>query len=136
MEFQVLHAGMILFPCLSLNNESGLEIFCSSDADTEWHSRPRPCGWYREVAWIPAHLLRDGALTVTAALWSFQPRVAHFLERDAIGIRAVESASAGAARGELGGWLGGVIRPSLQWNVEYQPHCPSVSDVELQRTKE
>jgi lipopolysaccharide transport system ATP-binding protein len=120
MEFEVETAGLVLFPSLSVYNEWGTEVLWATDTGTEWHGRRRPAGWYRVVAWVPAHFLAAGAMTITAGVCSFTPKVEHFREPDAINFQAVETSGA-AARGSFSGYIGSVTRPKLEWKVEYAP---------------
>lgn len=119
MHFELLRGGIRVFPVISLNNEWGTEVLCSNGAGSVGQGEPRPAGYYRITAWIPPHLLRDGAMTVTAAIYSFQPRVVHFLEPDAVGFQMVESPGSVATRGEFPSFIGGVIRPLVPWTVDY-----------------
>jgi lipopolysaccharide transport system ATP-binding protein len=118
MEFEVFTAGMILFPALSINTEYG-ELLKSTDVSTEHHARPRSPGRYRVVAWVPANLLAPGPLTVTAAMYSYRPYVEHFAEADVVSFEAIETD--GGSRGQFPGYFGGVVRPWMEWSVDYDP---------------
>jgi lipopolysaccharide transport system ATP-binding protein len=115
MEFDVLESGVALFPSLTIHNDR-TAVLWATDASSDWHGRARPAGRYTEIAWIPAHLLSEGALRVTAAVHSFRPRTAHFVEPDAVVFHAVESS--GGARGQFAGSMEGAVRPLLEWSVE------------------
>lgn len=78
----------------------------ATDADAEWRGRVRPPGRYRVIAWIPPNLLTYGAMTVTAGVSSFVPRVEHFLEVDAVRFQAVDPLGAGTTRGDFTGYIG------------------------------
>lgn len=116
MEFVVLRGGLVLFPALILNNEYG-ELLWSTDVSTKYHATPRSPGLYRVVAWIPAHLLAPGPLTVTAAMYSGWPYLEHFVEPNVISFEAIETG--GGSRGLFQGYFGGLVRPWLEWSVEY-----------------
>jgi len=120
MEFHVEENSLALFPVLSIRNEWGTEVLWATDADTEWHGRRRPAGRYRIVAWIPPNFLGAGALTVTAAMYSFLPRIEHFREVDAVGFQAVDALGTGTARGDFTGYIGAATRPKLEWTVEHE----------------
>ena len=120
MQFEVMSAGSTLYPTLSLYNEWGTEVFLSTDVTTEWHGRPRPAGWYTVTAWVPPNLLREGLLNVTAAIYSFQPYFIHFKESDVVSFQTVESSDGINARGNFIGYIGGVVRPLLDWTVHYE----------------
>ena len=77
MEFEILTAGMVVFPSFVVYNEWG-PICWSTDVDTPWHGRPRPVGHYRTAAWFPGNFVSAGMLTVTAAACiPFSPHTAH-----------------------------------------------------------
>jgi len=120
MEFDVQDAALVLFPVLNVRNEWGTEVLWATDAGTEWHGRTRPPGRYRLIAWVPANFLSAGAMTVTAGIYSFVPRVEHFREVDAVGFQAVDALGAGTARGDFTGHIGAATRPKLEWTVDYQ----------------
>jgi len=111
MEFEVLEGGAALFPSLIVHSER-CPVLWATDAASPWHGRPRPAGRYTEIAWVPANLLSDGVLRVTAAVHSFRPHTAHFVEPDAVVFHAIETS--GGARGQYTGFIEGAVRPLLQ----------------------
>ena len=115
-EFEVIQPGTVLFPSLIVHNEWWPAIWCT-DAGSEWHGRARPVGRYREIAWIPPHLLSAGSMRVTAGMYSFRPYTVHFVEPDAVTFQAVETE--GGARGQFTGYVEGAVRPLLEWSVEH-----------------
>lgn len=117
MEFEVLEAGVALFPSLTIHNDR-MPVLWATDASSDWHGRARPIGRYTEIAWVPAHLLSEGALRVAASVHSFRPRTAHFVEPDAVVFHAVEST--GGARGQFAGSIEGAVTPLLEWSVEHE----------------
>jgi len=129
MEFEVRDTSLALFPVLDLRNEWGTEVLWATDADTEWHGRTRPPGTYRVIAWVPPNILTTGAITVSAGVYSFLPRVEHFREVDAVGFHAVDTLGPGTARGDFTGHIAAAIRPKLEWTVEYEAvrHQPQTS---------
>ncbi len=122
MEFEVQDSRLVLFPVLTVQNEWGTEVLWATDADTEWHGRTRPSGCYRVTAWIPPHFLAAGAKTVSAAVYSFLPRVEHFREADAVAFQTVDTLGPGTARGDFTGHIGAGTWPKLEWTVEYEEH--------------
>jgi len=119
MEFEVQDTSLILFPVLGVRNEWGTEVLWATDTDTEWHGRIRPSGSYRVIAWIPPNFLEAGAMSVTAGVYSFVPRVEHFLEVGAVSFQAVDTLGPGTARGDFTGHIAAATRPKLEWTVEY-----------------
>jgi lipopolysaccharide transport system ATP-binding protein len=120
MEFEVQNTEVVLFPVLGVQNEWGTDVLWATDADTEWHGRKRPAGCYRVTAWIPPNYLTAGAMSVTAAMHSFTPRVEHFREADALGFQAIDTLGPGTARGDFTGYISSVTRPKLEWSVDYE----------------
>jgi lipopolysaccharide transport system ATP-binding protein len=116
IEFEVLSGGTELFPSLIVRSEQ-YPVLWATDAGSTWHGRPRPVGRYREIAWVPANLLSDGVLRVTAGIHSFRPHHTHFVEPDAVVFQAVETS--GGARGQYTGHIEGAVRPLLRWTVEH-----------------
>jgi lipopolysaccharide transport system ATP-binding protein len=117
IEFEVLEGGAALFPSLVINSERGAALW-ATDAGSPWHGRPRPEGKYKEIAWIPANLLSEGVLRVTAGIHSFQPQHVHFVEPDAVMFHAMETG--GGARGQFMGNIESAVRPLLEWTVEHE----------------
>jgi lipopolysaccharide transport system ATP-binding protein len=121
MQFEVLEAGAILFPSLTLQNpgvhQQTAPAIWTTDAASDWHGRPRKAGRYTEIAWVPAHLLSSGVMRVTAAVHSFRPHCVHFVEPDAVVFHAVEADE--GARGQYMGPIESATRPLLPWTVEY-----------------
>jgi len=120
MEFEVRDSALVLFPAMGVRNEWGTEVLWATDADTEWHGRPRPAGRYRVTAWIPPNFLASGAMTVSAAVYSLTPRVEHFREVDAVSFQAIDTLGAGTARGDFTSHIGATTRPKLEWTVEFE----------------
>jgi lipopolysaccharide transport system ATP-binding protein len=114
IEYEVLHDAPVLLPSLVLHNERGAFLW-ATDAGNEWHGRARSAGRYREVAWIPPHLLGSGLMRVTVAIESLQPSRVHFREPDAVAFHAVETRD--GARGRYTGFIEGGVRPKLAWTV-------------------
>jgi lipopolysaccharide transport system ATP-binding protein len=117
IEFDVHTPDNVLFPSMTVHNERG-PVLWATDTGSCWHGRPRPTGRYTEVAWVPANLLSDGVLRVTAGIHSFRPQRTHFVEPDAVVFHAIETS--GRARGEFPGIIEGAVRPLLQWTAEHQ----------------
>ncbi len=117
MEFEVAEGGAMLFPSIIVHSERW-PVLWATDTGSAWHGRPRPAGRYTEVAWVPANLLSEGVLRVTAAVHSFRPHRTHFVEPDSVVFHAVETS--GGARGQYSGFIEGAVRPLLQWTVEYE----------------
>jgi len=116
VQFHVLNGEPILFPVISINNEWG-PLFSSNDVSTEWHGRPRPAGFYRATAWVPANLLAPGSFSVSVSFYSFLPYTEHVIDPDVVSFLALETP--GGARGNFTGYIGGAVRPLLPWTVDF-----------------
>jgi len=103
-------------PSVIIRNEWSAVLW-TTDTSSEWHGRPRPAGRYKCVAWIPAHLLSAGTMRVSASIHSFHPWTVHLEANDIVLFHALECA--GGARGQFAGYIGGGIRPLLDWSVEH-----------------
>jgi lipopolysaccharide transport system ATP-binding protein len=119
MEFDVETDSLILFPVLSIYNEWGTEVLWSTDVGTEWHGRTRSRGRYKAIAWVPANFLSAGAMTVTACVCSFTPRVLHFREPETVSFQVVETQGNETSRGRFTDYIGSVTRLKLEWSVDW-----------------
>jgi lipopolysaccharide transport system ATP-binding protein len=117
MEFDLLVAGISVFPTIVINNEWG-PICWTTDVGTQWHGRSRPAGSYCVTAWFPANFITAGRMTVTASVTSFSPHTVHFREADVTGFQALETQA--GSRGNFAGYIDGGIRPWLRWDVEFR----------------
>lgn len=116
MEFDVLQPGHVLVPNYHFFNEEGLYLFVTHELETRWRREPRPVGRYTSTVWIPGNFLAEGTLIVGAALSSYDPTpVVHFYERDVVAFQVIDSMDGDSARGDFGGAVPGVIRPTFKW---------------------
>ncbi|MBK6751085.1 MAG: ABC transporter ATP-binding protein [Acidobacteria bacterium] len=115
MTFDVLSNDKVLVPNLHFYNEQGTCIFVSHDWNSKWRTSSRPAGRYKSTVWIPGNFLAEGTIFVTAALSTYKPLIVHFVERDAVTFRVVDSLDGDSARGDYSGVLPGVVRPVLEW---------------------
>jgi lipopolysaccharide transport system ATP-binding protein len=122
MEYEVLRPGHTLMPYYNVFNQEGIRVCTAIDQDPAWRRRPRPEGRYVSTTWIPGNLLNEGTLFFGPAMKSKEPVIRHFTVRDAIAFQVIDSSDGkGAVRGDWGGRLGGVVRPSLKWDTEFIP---------------
>ena len=112
---------------IALYNDEGVCLFISND----WKGRaaldaPRGPGIVRSTCRIPGNFLAEGRVLVTAAVSTFNPSVAHAIERDAIAFQVVDRSEGDGVRGESTNEWGGVLRPLLEWRTEVgQPDDPA-----------
>jgi len=124
MEFQVLAEDVTLFPSVTINNEWATAVLWSTDSGTANHGRPRRAGFYRAATRIPGNLLAEGTMTVTAAMTSLTPRQEHFCAPDAVRFLVTDRVDGSTARGVYTDYINAVVRPKLDWWVEYDPTAP------------
>lgn len=115
MTFDVLSNDKVLVPNLHFYNEQGICMFVSHDWNSKWRTEPRPAGSHKSTVWIPGNFLAEGTVFVTAALSTYKPLIVHFVERDAVTFRVVDSLDGDSARGDFSGVIPGVVRPILEW---------------------
>jgi lipopolysaccharide transport system ATP-binding protein len=124
MDFEVLAEDVTLFPSVTINNEWATAVLWSTDSGTPNHGRPRRAGFYRASVRIPGDLLAEGTMTVTAAMNSQMPRQEHFCAPDAVRFLVTDRADGSTARGVYTDYINAVVRPKLDWRVEYDPAAP------------
>jgi lipopolysaccharide transport system ATP-binding protein len=123
-EFEVRAEDVALFPSITINNEWGTAVLWSTDSGTAGHGRPRRAGFYRAVVRIPGDLLAEGTMTVTGAMTSLAPRQEHFCAADAVRFLVTDRVDGSTARGVYTDYINAVVRPKLDWCVEYDPTAP------------
>jgi lipopolysaccharide transport system ATP-binding protein len=121
MEFRVLETDHVLLPFYNVYNEAGIRVFSAVDQDPQWRGRTRPKGHYISRAWIPGNFLSEGSLYIGAAMKSTGSRFRHFYEKDSLAVQVVDSLEGDSARGDYVGPLGGIVRPMLKWETEFEP---------------
>jgi lipopolysaccharide transport system ATP-binding protein len=137
MEFDVLEPGHVLVPNYHFFNEEGLYLFVTHELDTRWRREARAAGRYASTVWIPGNFLAEGTLIVGAALSSYEPTpVVHFYERDAVAFQVIDSTDGNSARGDFGGSVPGVIRPTFQWTSGVAGEAPVAPPAEVRAVGE
>jgi lipopolysaccharide transport system ATP-binding protein len=124
VEFEVFSEDVILFPSVTINNEWGTAVLWSTDSGTASHGRPRRTGFYCASVRIPKDLLAEGAMTITAAMTSRAPRRDHFIAPDAVQFLVIDGVDGSTARGVYTDYINAVVRPKLDWCVQYDPAAP------------
>jgi lipopolysaccharide transport system ATP-binding protein len=119
MTFEVIQDGYLLLPHFQLYNEDGIRVFTTLDMDPKWRRKKRPKGTYTVTAWIPGNFLAEGNFFVNAFLITLEPKIKQFSERDVIGVNVFDSLEGDSARGDWAKEIGGVVRPLLQWETDY-----------------
>jgi lipopolysaccharide transport system ATP-binding protein len=124
VEFEVLAEGLTLFPSVTINNEWGTAVLWSTDSGTASHGRPRRPGFYCASVRIPEDLLAEGAMTISAAMTSLGPRRDHFNASDTVQFLVIDGVDGSTARGVYTDYINAVVRPKLEWCVQYDPIAP------------
>jgi lipopolysaccharide transport system ATP-binding protein len=118
------HAEGSLRPSVNLHffNDEGVCLFVTNDwNDRGWWARPREPGLVRATCRIPGNFLAEGRVVVTAAVSTYNPTMVHAIERDAVAFNVVDRSEGDAVRGEFAHDWPGVVRPMLEWSVDYAP---------------
>lgn len=118
MEYEVLKPGYILLAAYYFYNEEGIHAFTAVDQDPTWRMRPRPAGRYTSTAWVPGNLLSEGTMFVHAIVTTLNPAITQFNVSNAVTLQIIDSLEGNSARGDIGGRIGGVVRPLLKWRTE------------------
>jgi lipopolysaccharide transport system ATP-binding protein len=104
---------------LAFYNDEGVCLFISNDwkgpSALDMSSAPRVV---RSTCRIPGNFLAEGRVLVTAAVSTFNPPIAHALERDAVAFQIVDRSEGDGVRGESRNEWPGVLRPMLEWRTE------------------
>ncbi|HMR62511.1 MAG TPA: ABC transporter ATP-binding protein [Anaerolineae bacterium] len=122
MAYEVLKEGYELVPHFHLYNEEGVLVFTTLDLDPEWRRRPRPKGRYVSRAIIPGNFLSEGTIYVSSNMMTINPKRRQFIVQNAVAFQTIDSIQGDTARGDFTGQLGGIIRPKLEWQTQYQPN--------------
>jgi lipopolysaccharide transport system ATP-binding protein len=118
--YEALQDTKVLIPNLHFYNEQGVCLFVSHDWSDEWRKRPRSKGTYVSAMKIPGNFLAEGNVFVTAAVSTYEPFEVHFVERETIVFNVIDSTEGDTARGDFAGKLHGVIRPIMDWKMEFE----------------
>jgi lipopolysaccharide transport system ATP-binding protein len=124
LEYEVLTSGHVLVPGYRVYNDEGVHLFTTLDTDPAWRQRPRPPGHYVSTAWVPGNFLAEGMCLVGTLVNSFNPRIVHVNEPEAVAFQVIDSLEGDSARGDYTGRMRGVVRPLLQWDTHFNGHGP------------
>jgi lipopolysaccharide transport system ATP-binding protein len=102
-------------------NEDGARLFATNEFNNAaWHERPLRPGLVRARCRIPGNFLAEGLFSILAAVVSYNPDAVHVIAPDALSFQIVDHSDGDGVRGVYGGgsWPG-LIRPMLEWEVDY-----------------
>ena len=117
MEYEVMDSSHVLLPHFYVHNDEGTLLFGTIDQEPKWRQRMRPAGRYTSTAWIPGNLLTPGTFYVGGVVLSRTADTSQFYEKQMISFTITDNMGDGTARGDWAGWMGGVIRPRLEWQT-------------------
>lgn len=104
---------------LAFYNDEGVCLFISNDWEGgEVRAVPDRPHVVRSTCRIPGNFLAEGRMIVTVAVSTFNPAVAHAIERDAVAFQIVDRSEGDGVRGKSTNEWPGVVRPMLDWQTE------------------
>jgi len=104
---------------LAFYNDEGVCLFISNDwQGRSAHRANDGLRIVRSTCRIPGNFLAEGRVIVTVAVSTFNPAVAHAIERDAVAFQIVDRSEGDGVRGESTNEWPGVVRPMLDWRTE------------------
>jgi lipopolysaccharide transport system ATP-binding protein len=88
--------------------------------ESQEHVRPEP-GVYCSTLELPPHLLAEREYLVTLSIFASRGVKLHYVyEKDVLRFQVTDPAGGESARGDYTERLGGVLRPKLDWRMEYK----------------
>jgi lipopolysaccharide transport system ATP-binding protein len=109
---------------LAFYNDEGVCLFISNDWEgRSAHDASGGPSVVRSTCRIPGNFLAEGRVIVTVAVSTFNPPVAHAIERDAVAFQIVDRSEGDGVRGDTVNEWPGVVRPLLEWRTETRPRA-------------
>jgi homopolymeric O-antigen transport system ATP-binding protein len=121
IEYWNLQAKVRPTAVFHLLNEDGVRLFATNEFNNAaWRERPLKPGFVRARCRIPGNFLAEGIFSILAAVVSYNPDAVHAIVPDAVSVQIVDHSDGDGVRGVYGGgsWPG-IIRPMLEWEVDY-----------------
>ncbi len=116
LQYQVLKPGLS-FRCAAKFFTQGVCAFVTIEPTEIQHPR---AGVYCSSVIIPAHLLSEGEYTIGISIFASRGRKIHFVNKnDLIAFQVVDHMTSTSARGDYMEAMAGVMRPLLQWKLDY-----------------
>jgi lipopolysaccharide transport system ATP-binding protein len=107
---------------IHLFNGEGICLFAVSDNSSEgWRRIPSRPGLVHSTCRIPGNFLAEGRVTANVAVATYNPTHGHAVELDAIAFQVVDRTEGDGVRGDYAGEWPGVVRPMLDWTVDWVP---------------
>jgi hypothetical protein len=103
-------------------DEQGTTLFASNDWNNDaWWNTPRKPGLVKARCLIPENFLAEGLHSVLVAVNTYNPDVSHAYVRDAVSFVVVDQTKGNGVRKHYaGGRWPGLVRPMLDWEVEFK----------------
>jgi lipopolysaccharide transport system ATP-binding protein len=124
VEVEYLNFAHDRFPYVNVQliNEDGICLFTSGDfVNQEWRHQPRDfTGKIVSTCTIPGNFLAEGRINVTVALTTHKPIEVLRIEQDAVSFVVLDQSQGDGARGEYPGQFPGLVRPILDWQINYE----------------
>lgn len=109
---------------VQLFNGEGTCLFSVSDESNErWRRIPRRPGVVRSTCRIPGNFLAEGRVTMNVGVGTYNPNRAHAAEQDVVSFQVVDRTEGDGVRGTFSGEWAGVVRPKLDWTVDWTPEA-------------
>jgi lipopolysaccharide transport system ATP-binding protein len=106
---------------LQVYNDEGTCLFGVGEHGTpDWNRLPSAAGLVRSTCRIPGNFLAEGRMTVSVAVDTFNPHIGHAGAPDAVAFQVVDRTEGDGVRGIYVGDWPGVVRPKLDWTVEWR----------------
>ena len=115
---------------IHLIDKEGTVLFASNDWNNDkWWNTPRDEGLVISRCQIPANFLSEGLHSVLVAVNNYNPDSMHIFQRDIVSFIVVDQTEGNGVRKHYsGGRWPGVIRPMLEWDVNFFPSNDRSSD--------
>ena len=125
IEYWNYQENLRLVPNFHFYNEAGICLFISTNNSTkEWYNQPHPIGFFKSTCWIPGNFLAEGLVTVTAAVSTINPTEPCAVEYNAVSFFIEDHSEGDGARGQIATNFHGVVRPLLQWTMQFEAKTP------------
>jgi lipopolysaccharide transport system ATP-binding protein len=117
--YRVLRESSPVFAKVKVFDRQGNVAFNAMETGSQFDARTVP-GRYLATGWIPANMLNEGRVMVTASICTLDfPKLhPHAAKHDAVSFYVFDPGDGDSARGRFTGQLGGPVRPLLEWTVE------------------
>ena len=129
VEYWILSAELHPSVNVHLFNEVGINLFVSHDFNNPtWRNQRHSTGLVKSTCWIPGNFLAEGHITVLVGIATFDPDIGHVDEHDVVSFQVIDRSEGDGVRGEYPKEWPGVVRPMLEWTVDFKAVEPPYMD--------